>query len=50
MGIHLLSPCQKIKGGPLSAATRERTQMLGFSVLLFLMVFVTYHDILSIAT
>ena len=41
---------EKIKGGPLSAATRERTQMLGFSVLLFLMVFVTYHDILSIAT
>jgi regulator of sigma E protease len=41
---------EKIKGGPLSAATRERTQMFGFSMLLLLMVFVTYHDILSIAT
>lgn len=41
---------EKLKGGPLSAATRERTQMLGFSVLLLLMVFVTYHDLLSITS
>jgi regulator of sigma E protease len=41
---------EKLKGGPLSAEMRERTQMIGFSALLLLMVFVTYHDIVSIAS
>ena len=39
---------EKIKGSPLSTAIRERTQMIGFSVLIFLMIFVTWNDLVSL--
>ena len=39
---------EKFKGSPLSAALRERTQMVGFSVLIALMLFVTYNDLLQL--
>ncbi len=41
---------EKLKGGPLSAAFREKTQLIGFSLLIFLMLFVTYNDILSLTS
>ncbi len=44
----LLLAVEKIKGSPLSAVLRERTQMVGFSVLLALMLFVTYNDLLQL--
>ena len=39
---------EKINGKPLSTAIRERTQMIGFSALLFLMIFVTWNDLVSL--
>ena len=39
---------EKINGGPLSIAFRERTQMIGFSVLISLMIFVTWNDVISL--
>ena len=39
---------EKIKGKPLSTTIRERTQMIGFSVLMFLMIFVTWNDLVSL--
>ena len=39
---------EKIKGKPLSTSIRERTQMIGFSVLIFLMIFVTWNDLVSL--
>ena len=39
---------EKINGGPLSIALRERTQMIGFSVLISLMIFVTWNDLISL--
>ena len=39
---------EKIKGGPLSIAIRERAQMIGFSVLITLMIFVTWNDLMSL--
>ena len=39
---------EKIKGSPLSTAIRERTQMIGFSVLILLMIFVTWNDLVSL--
>ena len=39
---------EKIKGSPLSIAIRERTQMIGFSVLICLMIFVTWNDLVSL--
>ena len=39
---------EKINGEPLSTAIRERTQMIGFSALLFLMIFVTWNDLVSL--
>ena len=39
---------EKINGKPLSTAIRERTQMIGFSVLIFLMIFVTWNDLVSL--
>ena len=39
---------EKVKGSPLSIAMRERTQMIGFSVLISLMVFVTWNDLMSL--
>ena len=39
---------EKLKGAPLSIAMRERTQMIGFSVLISLMVFVTWNDLMSL--
>ena len=39
---------EKINGKPLSTAIRERTQMIGFSVLIFLMIFVTWNDLASL--
>ncbi len=39
---------EKLNGKPLSTSIRERTQMIGFSVLIFLMIFVTWNDLVSI--
>jgi len=39
---------EKINGKPLSSSIRERTQMIGFSVLIFLMIFVTWNDLVSL--
>jgi len=39
---------EKFKGGPLSSALREKTQMVGFSLLISLMVFVTWNDLMSL--
>ncbi len=39
---------EKINGKPLSTSIRERTQMIGFSALLFLMIFVTWNDLVSL--
>jgi len=39
---------EKIKGSPLSVNTREKTQMIGFSVLISLMIFITWNDLTSI--
>ena len=41
---------EKLKGKPLSPRLRERTQMIGFSLLLMLFAVVTYNDILQWAT
>ena len=38
---------EKINGKPLSTTIRERSQMIGFSVLIFLMIFVTWNDLSS---
>ena len=39
---------EKLKGGPLSPRTRERTQMIGFALLMFFMIAVTYNDFLHL--
>ncbi|MBF0287353.1 MAG: RIP metalloprotease RseP [SAR324 cluster bacterium] len=39
---------EKLKGSPLSAVLRERTQMIGFAILMFFMIAVTYNDILQL--
>ena len=39
---------EKLKGGPLSGSAREKTQMVGFSVLISLMIFVTWNDLMSL--
>jgi len=39
---------EKFNGGPLSTALRERTQMVGFSLLISLMIFVTWNDLMSL--
>ena len=39
---------ERFKGSPLSIAMRERTQMIGFSVLISLMVLVTWNDLMSL--
>ena len=39
---------EKFKGGPLSSALREKTQMVGFSLLISLMIFVTWNDLISL--
>jgi len=39
---------EKLKGAPLSVSTREKTQMIGFAVLMSLMIFVTWNDIISL--
>ena len=39
-----------LKGGPLSPRIRERAQMVGFSLLILLILFVTYNDILQIVS
>ena len=39
---------EKLNRGPLSMNMRERTQMMGFSVLISLMVFVTWNDLMSL--
>ena len=41
---------EKLKGKPLSPRLRERTQMIGFSLLLMLLAVVTYNDILQLVT
>jgi membrane-associated protease RseP (regulator of RpoE activity) len=37
-------------GHPLSARLRERAQFIGFSLLMLLILFVTYNDILQLMT
>jgi len=39
---------EKFKGGPLSVTMREKTQMVGFSLLISLMIFVTWNDLMSL--
>jgi len=39
---------EKFNGGPLSTTLRERTQMVGFSLLISLMIFVTWNDLMSL--
>ncbi|MBF0238506.1 MAG: RIP metalloprotease RseP [SAR324 cluster bacterium] len=39
---------EKIKGGPLNPVFRERIQMVGMSLLMLLMIVITYHDILQL--
>ena len=39
---------EKFKGSPLSVSMREKTQMVGFSLLISLMVFVTWNDLMSL--
>ena len=39
---------EKLNRGPLSMTMRERTQMIGFYVLISLMVFVTWNDLMSL--
>ena len=44
----LLLGFEKLKGAPLSTIFRERTQMIGFSVLIALMLFVTWNDLIQL--
>ncbi|MDH5753125.1 MAG: RIP metalloprotease RseP [Deltaproteobacteria bacterium] len=44
----LLLAVEAIKRGPLSAKLRERTQIIGFSLLITLILVVTYNDVLSL--
>lgn len=39
---------EKLKGTPISIQMRERTQMVGFSILLFFMLVVTWNDIMQL--
>jgi regulator of sigma E protease len=39
-----------LRGHPLSARLRERAQFIGFSLLMLLILFVTYNDILQLMT
>ena len=39
---------EKLKGSPLSINMREKTQMVGFSLLISLMIFVTWNDLMSL--
>ena len=39
---------EKFKGSPLSVSMREKTQMVGFSLLVSLMVFVTWNDLMGL--
>ena len=39
---------EKFNGGPLSIALRERTQVVGFSLPVSLMVFVFWNDLMSL--
>jgi len=44
----LLLGIEWLKGKPLSAKLRERTQMVGFSLLIALILVVTYNDVLQL--
>ena len=44
-GLLVLSLLEAVRRKPLSAKVQERYQMVGFFLIIFLMVFVTYHDI-----
>ena len=44
----LLLGFEELKGAPLSTIFRERTQMIGFSVLIALMLFVTWNDLIQL--
>jgi regulator of sigma E protease len=44
----LLLGVEALKGGPLSAKVRERAQMVGFSLLIALILVVTYNDVLQL--
>jgi regulator of sigma E protease len=44
-GLLVLSLLEAIRRKPLSVKLQERFQMVGFFLIIFLMVFVTYHDI-----
>ena len=39
---------EKFKGSPLSVSMREKTQLVGFSLLVSLMIFVTWNDLMSL--
>ncbi len=39
---------EKLNGKPLSATFRERAQLIGFSLLMMMILFVTYNDVLSL--
>tara|TARA_B100000700_G_scaffold121252_1_gene136107 strand:+ start:2335 stop:3642 length:1308 start_codon:yes stop_codon:yes gene_type:complete len=39
---------EKLKGGPLSKSAREKTQLVGFSILISLMIFVTWNDVMGL--
>ena len=39
---------EKFKGSPLSVSMREKTQMVGFSLLVSLMIFVTWNDLMRL--
>jgi regulator of sigma E protease len=39
-----------VKGSPLSAKLRERTQLIGFSLLILMLLLVTYNDIVQIVS
>jgi regulator of sigma E protease len=44
----MLLGVEALKGSPLSAKVRERAQMIGFSLLIALILVVTYNDVLQL--
>lgn len=46
----LMLGAELLRGHPLSARLRERAQFIGFSLLMLLILFVTYNDILQLMT
>lgn len=46
----LMLAVELVKGSPLSAKLRERTQLIGFSLLILMILLVTYNDIVQIVS